>query len=289
MEQVKHISKKIFFPHTRYLYIFTALTIFLLGIIFLNHLKRSIVAYAIYPFTAYTLIVDMIAIAGKFSILKNLLNKSNLYKRYSRNLEFKAEISLYLSLAINLLYSFYKAFAGIFYHSVWFGTVAFYYIILSVERFLLLHHIRKRKISNIAILKRYCLCGYLLLILTIAIIGTNIFMIHEGKTSTYPGYIIYAAAGYTFYSFISAIINSIKYRKAKNPLYHANKMITLATAMVSVFSLQTAMFAEFGNDYTQQRLMNIITGFAVFIIIIGISLFMIIRGKSALKHIRKSR
>src|SRR5699024_10876231 len=137
----------------------------------------------------------------------------------------------------------------------------------SVGRFLLLRDVRKEKDVRDS-LKKYCLCGYLLLILTIAIIGMSIYMIHDGKVSTYPGHIIYAAAGYTFYSFISAVINSFKFRKSLNPLYHASKMITLATALVSVFSLQTVMFAAFGTDISQQRFMNITTGFVIFLIVI---------------------
>ena len=39
------------------------------------------------------------------------------------------------------------------------------------------------------------------------------------------------------------------------------------------------MFAEFGGDYTQQRTMNIATGFVVYLTVIGLALFMIIRGK----------
>lgn len=150
---------------------------------------------------------------------------------------------------------------------------------MSVERFLLLHHVRKKDNDEVSLLKKYCLCGYLLFTLTIAIIGMSVHMIHEGEASTYLGHIIYAAAGYTFYSFILAIINSVKYQKSSNPLYHASKMITLSTALISVYSLQTSMFAAFGDDYMQQRSRNIMTGFVVFFIIICIALFMIIYGK----------
>ena len=126
-------------------------------------------------------------------------------------------------------------------------------MILSTARFSILRQVRQTETDREEALKKYERCGYLLLVLTIVIIGMNIYRIHEGEVTVY--------------------------RKAENPLYHASKIIVLATALVSVFSLQTAMFAEFGGDYTQQRTMNIATGFVVYLTVIGLALFMIIRGK----------
>lgn len=288
MNNLKTIIKNIFYPQKKYLVLLNGLTFLLLFIIFSHHMNHTIIAYVIYLFSAYSLIIDILAVSTKINKLKNILDQNSLYHRYNTDLAFKAEVSLYLSLGINIIYSVYKAFAGIYYHSLWFGTVAFYYIILSVERFLLLHHVRKKDNDEITLLKKYCLCGYLLFTLTIAIIGMSVYMIHEGEASTYPGHIIYAAAGYTFYSFISAIINSVKYRQSSNPMYHASKMITLSTALISVYSLQTSMFAAFGNDYMQQRLMNMTTGFVVFFVVICIALFMIIRGKKQLHKVMKT-
>lgn len=137
--------------------------------------------------------------------------------------------------------------------------------------------------------KKYSFCGYLLLILTIALIGMGSYMIHNGKVTVYPGHIIFAAAGYTFYTFITAILNIVKYRKLKNPIYSASKMITLATALISVFSLQTAMFEAFGKDVMQQRQMNILTGFCVFVMIIAMAIFMIIYGRHSIKVIQQKQ
>lgn len=162
-------------------------------------------------------------------------------------------------------------------------------MILSAERFLLLKHIRRKQRDYIKEYKKYSFCGYLLLILTIALIGMSVYMIHDGKVTVYPGHIIYAAAGYTFYNFITAILNIIKYRKLKNPIYSASKIITLATALISIFSLQTAMFAAFGKDIIQQRQMNLLTGFCIFAIIIAMALFMIMYGKHSIKKIQQKQ
>ena len=144
MNNLKTIIKNIFYPQKKYLVLLNGLTFLLLFIIFSHHMNHTIIAYVIYLFSAYSLIIDILAVSTKINKLKNILDQNSLYHRYSTDLAFKAEVSLYLSLGINIIYSVYKAFAGIYYHSLWFGTVAFYYIILSVERFLLLHHVRKK-------------------------------------------------------------------------------------------------------------------------------------------------
>lgn len=276
---MKELGKKLLFPPVWFLVVAVFLSAVLLGAVFANGLNRSAFAMAVYPFSAYTLAVLVAAAIRKAQGLKKVLNRNRFYRRYTADMEFKAMVSLCLSLGISLVYSFYKAFAGVYYHSVWFGTEAAYYMILSTARFSILRQVRQTETDREEALKKYERCGYLLLVLTIVIIGMNIYRIHEGEVTVYPGHIIYAAAGYTFYSFASAIVNIVKYRKAENPLYHASKIIVLATALVSVFSLQTAMFAEFGGDYTQQRTMNIATGFVVYLTVIGLALFMIIRGK----------
>lgn len=285
----KQKFKKIFYHSIIVSVILLILSLSLLSYIFAINLKYSFLSYLIYLFSAYALTINIIWILQKIKNIKKILDRNTFFHRYMNEMDFKSEISIYTSFGINIFYSIYKAFAGLYYHSIWFGTVAFYYIILSVERFLLLKHIRIKERDYIEEYKKYSFCGYFLLILTIALIGMSVYMIHDGKVTVYPGHIIYAAAGYTFYNFITAIVNIIKYRKLNNPIYSANKIIALATAFVSVFSLQTAMFAAFGKSSFQERQMNILTGFVVFAIIIIMAVFMIIHGKHSMKQIRQKQ
>lgn len=271
--------KQAFYPHIVTLILENIFSAGFLILIFLNQLEHEIFAYCIYTLSAYTFVCDIIRIWNKIRTIRKSLYNISLIHRYQTDLAFKAEITLYLSVSINLIYSCFKAFAGLYYRSLWFGTVSLYYIILTITRFLLLSHIQRKKRNYKSEIQKYCLCGYLLLLLIFTIAGMNMYMIHEEKTSIYPLYFIYVVAGYTFYIFITAIINIVRYKKNDNLLYHASKMITLATAFVSVFSLQTAMFAEFSNNYMQQRTMNILTGTITFVIVMSIAVYMIIHGK----------
>ena len=235
----------------------------------------SIVFYVLSAYTLFLWIMNGIKIGKKGRLY---LNKFNIVNRYSSDISFKAEVSLYVTLAINLLFSFYQAFSGFYYHSAWFGTFAFYYMILTIERFSLLRYIRKENHLEMDIYKKYRFCGLLLIVLNIAVCGMSILMITDGNASIYPGHMIYAVAGFTFYTLIMAIVNVRRYHRRSSLIYGASKMITLSTALFSMFSLQNAMISVFGSDMQFKRIMNIITGAVVFAILSGISIYMIYKG-----------
>lgn len=217
---------------------------------------------------------------------KQRLMRYRLFNRYMTDMAFRAEVSLYLSLGINLLYSIYEVVSGFIYHSVWFGTLAFYYMVLSLERFSLLNYVRKKSKTKTGIYKRYRFCGFLLIALNIAVCGMSILVIMNGQTATYPGHMIYAVAGYTFYNLISAVINVIKYNKKTDPLYTASKILTLSTALFSMFSLQNAMLSVFGTA-NMQRNMNIITGLVVFLMLLFMAVYMIWKGSKMIRREKK--
>lgn len=94
---------------------------------------------------------------------------------------------------------------------------------------------------------------------------------------TYPGYIIYLSALYTFYTMITAVVNVVKFRKLGSPILSAAKILNFISAMMSILGLQTAMisrFSENGDNY--RKTMNAITGGFVYCIVIFVAVFMLI-------------
>ena len=70
-----------------------------------------------------------------------------------------------------------------------------------------------------------------------------------------------------------------KKRKKHTPSIIAIKCISFATSLVAILSLQTAMFASFGNnsmEIEKQQFMNTITGSVVCFFLICMGLFMIL-------------
>ena len=81
-----------------------------------------------------------------------------------------------------------------------------------------------------------------------------------------------------------AIINVVRYREIGSPVLSASKAITLATAAVSLFGLQTAMLSHFSeNDVSFRVIMNAVTGGVVIVAVIALAVYMIITSTQKIK------
>lgn len=166
MKKISAFIKKIFFlPPIPTLLITIPSFVFVFFVLVKDTVSPAI-EYLSYVLSAYAMIITITGIAdivkwirkGFYDcpFIKKILSIP-LVERYFSETTFRAEISLYPSLIINLFYAGIKLFSGIYYHSVWFGTLAVYYILLAVMRFSLLHHVRRRgrgKQNRISELKR---------------------------------------------------------------------------------------------------------------------------------------
>lgn len=262
---------------------------------------KPAVAYLAYVLSAYAFIISITGAAGMIywirtgaeahPFVRKMLSLPLLY-RYVKEDVFRAEAALYAAFFINLLYAGIKLFSGAYYRSVWFGTLAVYYILLAVMRFSLLHHMRKRKKTGngrAAPWRSYRLCGMILLIMNGALTGIIILVIHQNSGFEYPGMLIYVMALYTFYAAIMAVRNVIKFRKYGNPVLSAAKVINLTAALVSVLSLETAMLTQFGgaDDARFRQIMMAATGLCISAIVLGMAVYMIIHATKTIKVMKE--
>lgn len=290
--RVREILYRILHPGILIKLLLTTASAVLLVYTFVWGREDSLLAYCSYVVSAYTLtvlVLDVLKIVRKG---KGILNGNKFAARYMEDLEFRAKVSLYSGLFFNLSYAVFKFTVGIIYQSIWFGAVAGYYIILSFIRFMLLRSVRtfsgqewsaERRRQE---LKSYRFCGYFLFLLNIAMTGMVVQMVWQNKGYDYPGMIIYASAAYTFYCMTMAVINIVKHRKMDNPVISAAKMLSFVRAVMAMFALQTAMFAQFGGDLEYQRMMNVIVGGSACFVVLCLAVFMVIRANAELRKIK---
>ena len=264
-----------------------------------NTPDNEAVTYIAYLLSAYALIISVTGMTGIVKWLQNGINNHPVVRkvlgipmvdRYLKEVMFRTEASLYQGLFINLLYAGIKLFSGILYRSVWFVSLAVYYIFLAAMRFSLLHYVKSRGKAGedrISELKRCRLCGIILLFMNEVLVGIIILVVHENSGFEYPGTLIYAMAAYAFYAIIVAVRNVIKYRKYGSPIMSSAKVISLTAALVSMLSLETAMLTQFGaaEDAAFRRFMTSVTGGAVSMIMLAMAVFMIARATMQLKKI----
>ena len=86
-----------------------------------------------------------------------------------------------------------------------------------------------------------------------------------------------------------AIVDLIRYRKYNSPVMTMTKVITLSAALVSMLSLETAMFAQFGQDMKPEHkwLMVALTGAGVSITVITMSVYMIVKSRREMREYKE--
>ena len=190
---------------------------------------------------------------------------------------------LYVSLAAGCGYACLNAVGGVLLRSPWLGTLAFYYIMLSLLRFNLTRGYKQGDRADKW--KRYRLTAVLMLFLTVALFGIFCMTVYSSHIIAYPGYLIYGVAAYAFYAVVSAVRNIIVCRRYDDPVLSASKALKLAAAVISVYSLQSALISAFGDDEAFRAAMGKWVGGGAFLVIAGVSVYMIIKSSLALRRV----
>ena len=268
-----------------------ALVIYVLS----NGLEGTPLASAAYPLSAYALVVVCAAVPDAVRWLRYFIHNNRLVyrllsiplgERFVRDDMFRAELGLYRSLFINLLYAALKLGTGIALRSVWFTALGVYYLLLALMRYLLQRRIDWRaEVRDIPWeLKRCRTCGVVLLLMTQALAGIVVLMVLQRGGYHYPGLLIYGMALYTFYAVTIACIHVARFRRKGSPVLYAAKALNLVAALVSLLALETAMITEFGGDEAYRRMMVGITGAAVCAATFAVAVVMIARATRGLKE-----
>lgn len=289
----KRFGKKLLFPPIWITALLAVISTAALVFVFIKEWDNSPVAYITYALAFYTLTVICIfcsmVLPKRYKNIKQKIYAHPLGNRYMTDAAFRTHISLYLSLGINLLYVGVNLLSYLLYGSMWFVVLAGYYVILALMRFVLVRYVRKTGIGNDRLLelKSTKLCSFILLTVNFALSGAVLMILYQDKGFKYNGMLIYVMAAYTFYITAHAITDLVKYRKYNSPVMTTSKVIALSAALVSMLSLETAMFSQFGQDMSSanKQLMIMLTGAGVSVAVVTMSVYMIIRSTKEIKEL----
>ncbi len=292
MTDWKKIAGKILFPPMWLMIILTIISTVALVWVFVCGMEMHPIAYGIYVVSFYTVSVVgvflVMVLPKQYKSAKKKIYDTKYGNRYMTDVAFRTKVSLYATFVVNVLYVFFNLASGYWYHTRWFYIFALYYSVLAIMRFLLLKYINNNEIgTNLSgEWKRSRACAMILTLINLTLSGAVLMMMYQDRGFEYHGILIYVMAMYTFYITTAAIVRIVKYRKYKSPVMTTTKIITLAAALVSMLSLETAMFASFGADMTieSKRIMIAATGAGICVIVLAMSGYMIVRST---KEIRK--
>lgn len=284
MEKARAIVKRLLFLPGALVGIVGAAAFCALGWVFLNGYEAAWFAYPVYVLSFYALTVVCIHVVPKVIAW---VKKPQEERRFRFPLEEKKDFgpSLRRSLWINIGYGLFHFLAGVWMRSNWMACNGGYYLVNAVIMGVLVGY--EWKIAGIGDDYRrlrtgwrvYELCGGLLLSLNLCMSVMVFQIIWKGQGEEYPGLLIFAVAAYTFYKLTIAIIRVVQCRKNRSPILGVARNMDLIEAMMSLFSLQTGLFAAFGQDFAHQTLMNCLTGGAVCALVLLGALGMMLHGR----------
>lgn len=291
MSKWKRIIHKILYPPIWIMILLTIISAVAVPLILIKGWDSSPVAYVIYVVAFYTVSVlclfFSIVLPKQYKEIKMKIYNHPMGNKYMTDPAFKVRISLYISLAINLIYSAFKLASGIFYSSLWIGAFAVYYILLSLIRFVLLHHIERKKDAGlIEEYRSYRKSAILMMLINLTLSGIVLNMIVKKQSAVYSDVFVITSASYTFYILTVSIIDLVKYRKYKSPVMSAAKAIRFAQALISILSLEASMLVQFGEDEWYRRLMLALTGAGVCIIVLSMSIYMLVRSSKEIRRLK---
>lgn len=291
MEQFKKILLKLLFPHKAVIILSVPIAAVLLIYTFAYENANTVVSYIAYVFSAYALIIVCAKAPILFQKIKEAKKRNKYITLYQSDAQLRVKISLYSSVAFNILYALLQLSSGFHFHSIWFYALAGYYTLLAVMRFFLLKDARKILAGENKFYEYllYRLCGVLLLLMNLTLGVIVFYIVWQNRGFQYHYIHTIAMAAYTFTAMTLAVLNVIKYRRYESPLMSAARVISLASALVSILSLETAMLTAFGEPGTDsfRQLMTALTGAAVCLLILAMAIYMIIHSTKEIKKLKK--
>lgn len=279
---IKKIAKHLLFPHMAVVIVLlpisAAFMIYALPALGEEH-PLSIASYVV---AFYTLTVWSVRMPSIIRSIGRFKRENKYAKRWLGDAHLRMKVTLSANALWNAAYATLQLVLGIYHRSAWFYSLAAYYYSLATMRTFLMHHTMKHapgeKMRSELI--KYRACGWIFLVVNLALSGMMLYRIHEGRMVSHHEITTIAMAAYTFTSLTMAIINLIKYRKYNSPVFSASKAISLASACVSMLSLESTMLMTFGDGSMTQKtqiLFLALSGGGVSAFIIAMAIYMIVR------------
>ena len=197
------------------------------------------VAYVLFGLAAisltYTVYGFVLYIPRWKKSLTAWLNTIPLTAKLMKNYGFRTVLFSALSLTISILYGLYNGVIALIFHSIWYGALAAYYIILVCMRGgIVLYHGKKRgkERKDATEMRKYRNCGILLIVTILALSIAILQMVAAGAGFEKQGLMIYVAATYTFYKMTMSIVNIFKARRSQDYTVQTLRNVNLADALV---------------------------------------------------------
>lgn len=279
---------KIFFalPYPLVLFLSIACGIGLVWV-FIEGLEDWAPAYFLYGLSAYCLAVLCVRLPAAVRSVRVWLLRHPKLTALLKNEELRFKLGLYFEQFLNFAYGIFKIASGVILGSAWVGCDGIYNM---AQAMIQLFQILRRKKAGTLVQQwhSYRLCGVLILLMHLTLIGIVFQMVNWNRAEEQGEILVIITAVFAFYKFTRSFLDIARDRKHIRPVDSSIRMLNLAQAIFAIFSLQASMFHTFGTGEGWEHLLNIITGCAVCLSVVSMGVYMIRRANREITKIKET-
>lgn len=243
-------------------------------------------AYVLYCLSAYSLTALCIKLPAAIRKSRSWLGNHPKVESILKNKELHFKLRLYFEQFLNFAYGIFKIVTGVVVGSAWIGSDGIYNLTQALIQ--LFQILRRKKPGTMEQQWRsYRLCGCLILLMHLTLIGIVFQMVNWNRTKGSGEIMIIATAAFAFFKLITAFIDLAKDRKHIRPVDSSVRMLKLSQAFFAMFSLQAGLLHIFGTGEAWEHLLNLAVGCVVCLLTVAMGIYMIRRANREIKSLQE--
>ena len=256
--------------------------------VFARGLEQTVPSYFLYGASAYCLTALCLRLPRALRREKDWLSRYPKLDAALKNRERAFRTKLLMNQLLNFGYGIGKIAAGVLMGSAWVGADGIYNLAQALVQ--LFQIIRRKKPGTMERQWRsYRLCGWLILLLHLTLIGIVFQMVNWNRVEAQGEIMVIATAAFAFYKFITSFYEIARDRKHEHPIDSSVRMLELSQAIFAIFSLQAGLLHTFGTGEGWENYLNHATGSAACLLTAAIGVYMIRRGTRQLRQLQEDR
>lgn len=247
---------------------------------------------ASYATAFYALVLCCVRIPALVRHIRKMKRENRYLRMWLEDARLRMNVTLCANVLWNGAYAAMQLGLGVYHRSAWFYALAAYYASLAVMRFFLVRHTMRHRPGQrtLAELRLYRRCGWLFLLMNLALSGMMLYMIREGRVMRHHEITTIALAAYTFTALTAAIGQAVHHRRHNSPAMSTARAISLAAACVSLLTLENTMLTTFDRGGLTQQRRALLLGFsggAISLFIIVMACCMIAQATRKIRYMER--
>ena len=244
-------------------------------------------SYFLYGISAYALTALCIRLPKAVRMERRWMEHHPKVSGVLRDEALQFSVGLYREQLVNFGYGIFKIVSGVTAGSAWIGADGIYNLTQALIQ--LFQILRRRKPGTPeAQWRSYRLCGGLILMMHLTLIGIVFQTVNWNRVSESGEITIIATAAFAFYKFISAFVDLARDRKHTRPIDSSVRMLSLSQAIFAMFSLQAGLLHTFGRGDRWEHWMNLAVGCLVCLLTVAMGIYMIRRANREIKTLQEN-